>query len=75
MYGAYVARHADEIPGFEFYPLTVATQLAVYNGVVLAWREKVTLTVLLLPLLVFFLCISTAVPTIMAIYILSLIHI
>ena len=44
LYGAFVARHADEFPAIEFYRITVAAQLAVYNGLVLAWREKVTAT-------------------------------
>lgn len=44
LHGAFVARHADEFPAIEFYRITVAAQLAVYNGIVLAWREKVTVT-------------------------------
>lgn len=46
---AYVARHADELPSIDFYRITLATQLAVYNSVVLAWREKVTVIALLFP--------------------------
>eukprot|EP00904_Undaria_pinnatifida_P002795 jgi/Undpi1/12516/HiC_scaffold_6.g02185.m1 len=38
---AYFVREAETIPSFEFYRITVAVQLAVYNGVVLSWREKV----------------------------------
>ena len=36
-----IGRHNDTITSMDFYSLTVAVQLAVYNGVVLSWREKV----------------------------------
>lgn len=40
LYVAFVDRHADEFPAIEFYRITAAAQLAVYNGILLAWREK-----------------------------------
>lgn len=45
--GTLFLAHCDRRPGTlniqDFYSLTVAAQLAVYNGVVLSWREKVRL--------------------------------
>lgn len=38
-------RNADRFTNLEFYRVTVAVQLAIYNGVILAWREKVCVSV------------------------------
>ncbi|CAM9200218.1 unnamed protein product, partial [Laminaria digitata] len=34
-------QNSDTFSNLEFYRVTVAVQLAIYNGVVLAWREKI----------------------------------
>lgn len=39
-------RHTDTLTNLDFYQLTVSVQLAIYNAVVLVWREKVSTTTL-----------------------------
>lgn len=34
-------RHSDTWSSTDFYGITIAVQLAIYNSVILAWREKV----------------------------------
>ena len=38
---AHIDRRTDTLNAMAFYSLTVAAQLALYNGIVLSWREKV----------------------------------
>ncbi|CAM9971686.1 unnamed protein product [Ascophyllum nodosum] len=37
----FFVKNANEYPPLDFYQATVEVQLAIYNGVVLAWKEKV----------------------------------
>eukprot|EP00752_Nemacystus_decipiens_P008074 g7217.t1 len=38
---AYFLDRRDSLDAMEFYKITVKAQLAIYNGVLLAWREKI----------------------------------
>lgn len=35
-------RDLENNPPLEFYRVTICNQLAIYNGVVLTWKEKVS---------------------------------
>ncbi|CAM9235018.1 unnamed protein product [Laminaria digitata] len=38
---SYFVQHSDTLSSADFYGLTIAVQLSIYNSVILAWREKI----------------------------------